>query len=220
MIQKLSLSSVYEVISTQAVADFQCAIKLDWMAPEIEKGNNFYYNLTPLSEFNDLKERLVIDWGKSALSWHQWLHKNDKEVFEILPSGSINEFPGYLNFILSFKELEKLIQNPIANRTWHDMLSAVFGIYLILDKKTGKQYIGSAPGVSGILGRWETYVQTGHGNNVQLISLINKNPDYKYNFSFSLLQTLPKTVTPLEVLEIESLYKEKLGTRKFKYNSN
>ncbi|MBO1627587.1 hypothetical protein [Bacillus arachidis] len=61
---KAKFIGVYEVISTQAVSDFQCTVKLDWMAPEIGKGNNFYYNLTPLSKFNDLKERLVIDWGK------------------------------------------------------------------------------------------------------------------------------------------------------------
>ncbi|MEY8351257.1 hypothetical protein AALF16_23870 [Bacillus cereus] len=71
---------------------------------------------------------------------------------------------------------------------------------------------------------WETNIQDYKNSGLSKAAWCQKQnitvSDYKYNFSFSLLQTLPKTVTPLEVLEIESLYKEKLGTRKFGYNSN
>lgn len=49
------------------------------------------------------------------------------------------------------------------------MLSAVNCIYIITDRKTGKNYIGSTYGKEGIWGRWKEYAKTGgHGNNVTL----------------------------------------------------
>jgi len=74
------------------------------------------------------------------------------------------------------------------------MLAAVAGVYLIVDRKTGKQYVGSASGEGGILSRWRSYADTGHGGNKRLIDLAACDP--------------------------EGLYKEKLGSRAFGLNSN
>ncbi len=52
------------------------------------------YEIVELQGFDELKERVIIEWGKSSLSWHQWLHKNDKEVVEITP-GLDYIFPSY-----------------------------------------------------------------------------------------------------------------------------
>ncbi|HEK9102646.1 hypothetical protein KFD70_21625 [Bacillus pfraonensis] len=82
---KAKFIGVYKVISKQAVTDFQSDKKLDWMAPEIGKGKNFYYHLTPLSGFDDLKDRLVIDWGKSALSLHQLIIKTKESLLGNVP---------------------------------------------------------------------------------------------------------------------------------------
>jgi len=45
----------------------------------------FYYDLAKVPGFEDLEQRVVIDWGHSR-SWHQW-PKRDKEVLELLPTG-------------------------------------------------------------------------------------------------------------------------------------
>lgn len=101
------------------------------------------------------------------------------------------------------------------------MLSAVKGIYLILDKSTGNKYIGSAYRENGILGRWVEYADTnGHGNNKQLKALIEKDFKYARHFQFTILMTLPKTMTATEVIKREVLFKQKLGTKSFGLNSN
>ncbi len=101
------------------------------------------------------------------------------------------------------------------------MLSVVKGIYLILDKSTGNKYIGSAYRENGILGRWEEYVNTnGHGNNKQLKDLLANDKNHARHFQFTILMTLPKTMTAAEVIKREVLFKQKLGTKSFGLNSN
>ena len=53
---------------------------------KIQNGQ-YYYDLEPVSEFNAFADRLVIDWGGNAISWHQWYDRQTKEVVEILPQG-------------------------------------------------------------------------------------------------------------------------------------
>lgn len=180
--------------------------------------DSIYYELREVPGFEDLKNRVVIDWGKGVKSWHQWLR--EKEVVEILPKGYVKNFPGYYDFILSYEELKKIIENPSANKIWHLLLSSVAGVYLITDTQTGNQYVGSAYGKKGVLGRWTEYAKNGHGGNQELKKLFKNDPSYADNFQFTILRTLPKTLTQKEVIEIESLYKNKLGTRAFGLNTN
>ena len=169
----------------------------------------------------DLIERLVIDWGNPAINWCKNLYnKSEKEVVEIRPKGYVENFPGYDAVFLSFIELEKIIRNPDANRIWHTMLSAVAGIYLIVDRKNGLQYLGSAYGKKGIWGRWKNYVADKHGGNIKLKENIAINSKCYENYTFSILRTLPKTLTKNEVIAYENQYKEILGTRAFGLNGN
>jgi hypothetical protein len=188
-----------------------------YLYPEMTPGK-FQYKLERVEVFEELVGRLIVDWGPSTRSWHQWL--KPKEIIEILPKGFVRYFPGYLDFILDFQEMCKVIESPEANREWHQKLGSIAGIYLITDSNTGMQYVGSAFGSEGILGRWKTYAQTGHGNNDQLIKLLEINQNYCRNFRFTILRTLPKSLTNREIIEVESLYKEKLGTKTFGLNSN
>ncbi len=178
-----------------------------------------HYDLTEIPGFEGLKDRLVIDWGKSALSWHQWA-SNEKEVLELMPKGYIGDFPGTMDFILDHDELRLLINNIDANKTWYHHLSSINGIYLILDRSTGLQYIGSAYGKEGIWQRWKDYSTSGHGGNKLLKNLCKGENGYYKNFQFSILQTLPSNITPKEVVRYESLYKKKLGTRSYGLNDN
>jgi|GEM_PF-238871 hypothetical protein len=177
-----------------------------------------FYDLQEIEGFDDLKNRVVIDWGKGALAWHQWA--KEFEVTEILPQGYVREFPGFLDFVIRYDELTTIINAPEANREWHIMLSSVAGIYLILDTRNGMQYVGSAYGKNGILGRWKDYAKNGHGGNKLLKKLLDKDPDASKYFQYTILATLPKTLTNAEVISYENQYKAKLGTRAFGLNSS
>ncbi len=187
----------------------------------VEKVSDGYlYDLTVQPEFEDFVDRVVINWGKSTISWHQWFDKQDKEVIEILPEGYLGHFPGLTNFVLDFNELKKLIDNPEANKEWKNHLSSINGIYMILDTKTGNQYIGSAYGKDGIWQRWKDYATTKSGGNKLLKKLINSDKDYHLNFQYTIIQSLPSNLNKKEVIQIENLYKKKFGTKTHGLNLN
>lgn len=184
-----------------------------------ETEHGFYYDIEEIEICQDYIDRVVIDWGKGSLAWFQHYNKNQKEVLEILPKGYLGEFPGLTNFILDFNELRRLIENPDANREWKNHLSSVNGIYMILDKSNGNQYIGSACGNEGIWQRWSEYSKNRHGYNSQLIILCD-DVNYHKNFQYTILQTLPSNLSKIEVIKIENLYKQKFGSKTYGLNSN
>jgi len=221
-----TMSLFYNIYRINGSRDFEREIFPEIyknMFPEWDKNEKIakWYDLEPLSGFEDLKQRVIIDWGKGTLAWVQkYNEKNTKEIIEILPTGFVKEFSDYLDFTLSYNELKKLSEYPEANKRWIDKLSSVNGIYLILDKKTGNQYIGSAYGVNGIWGRWNTYVKNYHGGNKQLIELMEKDNEYYLNFQWTILETLPANLSKEKIISYETKYKEKLGTRAFGLNLN
>jgi hypothetical protein len=125
--------------------------------PEMGVGK-YYYDTAKLDGFADLEDRLVVDWGGGTRSWVQWLDpKKPKPIIELLPKGHVRGFPGYDEVLLEFQVLKAMVDHPDANRIWHRALSAVAGVYLVTDTVGGEQYVGSAYGQEGILGRWRTY---------------------------------------------------------------
>lgn len=177
----------------------------------------FVYDMIEVEGFDDLKERVIIHWN-TPISWHQYI-QNKMEVIEIHAGLHYRQFTDYLDFILTFEELQSIVQQGYAD--WKRMLSAVKGIYLIHDNSDGKLYVGSAYGDTGIWGRWQTYVQTGgHGNNKQLIELIQQDSKRAKSFEFSILMILPKTITAEEAIKKEQLFKNKLGSKAFGLNLN
>ena len=177
-----------------------------------------YYKLEDSKLLEGYKNRLVIEWGKSTVSWVQsGIHK---EVAEIYPKGFVSLFPGWDKVHLSHKELSEIINNPNGNKDWYEYLSRHSGVYVIFDSLTGNQYVGSASGGRGIWSRWEGYVKTGHNGNKGLKALSKNNPDFANNFTYSLHHVFPKTVSKNNVLYYESLLKNKLGSRAFGLNEN
>jgi len=169
--------------------------------PEWKANSAKFYVMKKDSAFDDLENRVVVDWGRSTRSWHQGLR--NKRVMEILAPGQVlPPFQDYLEFSLSFDDLKAIVSAPEAHREWRARLSAVAGIYLIVADTTGELYVGSAHGEGGIWGRWRQYVRTGHGGNVLLRQLCEKSLDYPERFRFSILQVLPKTFTHAEVLDL------------------
>jgi hypothetical protein len=209
----------YKIGNKSTVAEVRRIMDLPNLGmPDFYRDEKYFYDLHEIEFMPDLKDRLVIKWGDGKRKWDQKLKA--KEVVEILPVGYVKEFPGYDDLILSFADLKTIVDNKDANREWHRQLSSVAGVYLILDTVTGMQYIGSAYGKEGILGRWTTYTKTGHGGNLQLITLLNEIPDRYNYFQYSILKILPTALVKDEVLKYETLYKQKLGTRAFGLNSN
>jgi hypothetical protein len=183
------------------------------------RDSQHFYELRREPGYEDLENRVIIEWGKGALAWHQRI--TNKEVIEILPKGQRRPpFRDYLEFTLTHDELVDLCTHQDANSEWRARLSAVAGVYLILATTTGVQYVGSAYGVEGIWGRWAAYAHDGHGGNKMLKDLLASDPDYPKGFSYSVLQILPKTFARSEVLEWEARYKGKLGSRAHGLNAN
>lgn len=178
------------------------------------------FHLEETNVLAEFKNRLVIDWGKGTINWCQ-NGTNEKEILEIRPAISEVEFISYDKVLLSFEALRKIVYNKAAYKEWEDKLSAVAGVYLITDTKTGKHYVGSASGLEGgIWGRWSQYARTKHGGNKRLVELITADPDYCYNFQYSILEVFPIKRDKQEVLEYEQLYKKKLCSIQFGLNDN
>lgn len=181
--------------------------------------SGYFYELMHEPQYSGLEGRVVVDWGNGALAWHQ--HLRNKEVIEIDATGRfLSPFSDYLDFSLSYSELCRMFAEPSAHRDWRASLSAVSGVYLILDEKEGRQYVGSAYGADGIWGRWSDYARNGHGGNKCLEELIAMSTDYPKRFRYSILQVLPKSTKPKEVIGWETRYKTKLGCRVTGLNAN
>lgn len=189
--------------------------------PEFSCGR-YWYDFAHVPGFEDLEERVVIDWGRGALAWVQWLDESrPKRVIEVLPVGHGGEFPGYDEVVLRFDELQHIVSESEANHAWHVALGAIAAVYLITDRASGDQYVGSARGADGLLGRWRTYVRTGgHGGNVRLRTLVGDRIARAADLQFSILRTLPLDSARDEVVAVETVYKRKLGSRAFGLNEN
>lgn len=185
-----------------------------------DHSQSYFYELAELPGFDDLVDRLVVDWGSATRMWHQWFRPKEKLVVELLPRGYVKEFPGFLNVVLTYRELVDVVKHPTANREWHRRLASVAGVYLVLDTKTGKQYVGSASGEGGLLGRWSSYALNGHAGNKQLQVLAEEDRTSIYNLQFSVLQTVDRSLSRAEVLALEQLHKVKLGSRAHGLNGN
>jgi hypothetical protein len=191
-----------------------CSLLAEW-----RKKPCVFYELEHDPRYTDLEGRVVIEWGSGAKAWHQ--HIRNKPIIEIFPTGRVlKPFSDYLDFSLTYRELQDLMTNPAAHRDWKSSLSAVAGVYLILAERSGHQYVGSAFGLDGIWGRWQQYAKNGHGNNKLLRKLIKSDDAYPGAFRYSVLQVLPKSTKDSEVIRWETRYKTKLGCRTTGLNAN
>lgn len=235
-IQKPEFSKGYEywcvfISGKGTTARFYACYKVNGSVPDTPelKPENFpldgvfegklaYFNLEPVECMQEFRGRLVIEWGKSALSWHQ-KGTTEKEVLAI-ESPIKKPFVGYDKVVLSYAKLREVVEDSEIYELWQTALSAVKAVYLIVDTKNGKQYVGSAYGDNGLLGRWRIYVDSLHGNNKLMKEVVCAHPDRYQYFQFSILQILPKTMTDDEVIHTESLWKKKLCSIQFGMNDN
>ncbi|MEK7729806.1 MAG: GIY-YIG nuclease family protein, partial [candidate division KSB1 bacterium] len=142
------------------------------------------------------------------------------EVAEIKPQKlTIQPFPGHNRVILPHHHLSTIARHE--DPSWKSALSSVKGVYLIVDTTSGRMYVGSATGNSGIWQRWMAYTETGHGGNKELKRLIEKRGlRYANNFQYAILEIADFHATDEEILAREQHWKEVLLSRKKGFNRN
>lgn len=170
------------------------------------EGKNLY-DLTYDSRLAEYEGRLSIAWGGATRSWFQRAAHQPKPVVAIREPDD-PPFPGFASFVRNIEDVPGLYVS------WQAILRAVKGIYLLVDRKTGEQYVGSAKGEESLLARWMQYAQNGHGGNVELRSRKDAN------YQVSVLQVFDITAPDQRIEEVESWWKDKLGTRIHGLNRN
>lgn len=187
----------------------------DWYTNEGE----YLHNLQKTDIMSDMEKRLVIEWGRATTAWYQW-GTNEKEIVGIQMNQK-TEFKGFDKLILTYDELQEIINESELYDNWHEVMKSVYAIYLISDRVDGEMYVGAAYSKNGgLLSRWTEYIKTRHGENSKMKKKLAEYPERYHDFQFQVLQILPKTLSDDEVIRIESLWKDKLLTRKFGMNDN
>ena len=161
------------------------------------------------SELDEYCGRLVVDWGGGERAWVQYADRRDKKIVELRRQAEEPSFPGFGKFSCGLHEVETV------STAWLEPLRASRGIYLLIHRPSGAQYVGSAAGTDGFLGRWRGY-SDGHGGNAALRELGHKAED----FDVRILETVGSGATLQEIYDLESLWKEKLGSRVRGLNRN
>ena len=171
-------------------------------------GSYDVYDLKLLDILHDLSGKLFIEWGLGAIAWVQYADRSDKRVTELHKAFKEPEFPGYLNFIKHLSELESLPSS------WISALKSSHGVYLLTCPRTKEQYVGSANGEDGFWGRWQNYIQTGHGGNQALMS---RNPS---DYQVTILEVAGTSATKEDIGKMEGRWQRKLRSMEMGLNRN
>lgn len=166
----------------------------------------FMYDLARDQALSDYAGRIVVEWGVGYRAWVQRPDRQDKPVIEIRRTASEPPFPGFTSFSWPIRELASVPPS------WRGALSAVGGVYLLVCRATGKQYIGSASGAGGFWARWENYLRTGHGGN-RGMKLAEGN-----DYQVSVLEFASSSLDREAIIRMEERWKDKLLTRSFGLN--
>ena len=183
------------------------------------------YSVAEITDFEKYTGRLIARFhryqGLRGRAFKLESLIDDFTVHKVLPRSYSGEgFPGFENINHSFNDLKAVFKNQKTD--WRAALASVKGIYLITDRATGKMYIGSAYGETGIWSRWSCYIGTGHGWNDELVILVREK-GVRYaseNLWFSVLEVMARSTPDDFVIARESHWKRVLMTRKFGYNLN
>jgi hypothetical protein len=163
-----------------------------------------FYDIQREERLSEYAGHLIIEWKERA--WVQHADRQDKPVLEIRKEVKDEAFPGFTRFCSDIDQIEAI---PLA---WQEVLKHVRGVYLLVCKETGKQYVGSAKGDESLWGRFREYARTGHGGNVELKRLGLKN------FQATVLEVVNSDTQEIE--QIEEAWKKKLMSRQFGLNKN
>lgn len=117
------------------------------------------YDLELIKDDDELIGRLKLHFkrpGRARVLTSGYV--SEMSLLEILREPYNGEpFCGYESIDHDFTALEIIVRE--SRPDWKAALENVKGVYLVTDKHTGKRYVGSAYGTSGIWSRWTCYVQ-------------------------------------------------------------
>ena len=184
---------------------------------DLNKYNGVGYDYESLPEYEKYIGRLIVKFQNKSQTMVRLASSeiDECEVAQLLPDTFDNDiFPGYDSVRLSWSEMSRVIRK----ESWKTALENQKGVYLITDKSNGKMYVGSAYGENMILGRWRSYIATGHGGNVELKKVTTQH--IKQNFEYSILDIFKSSTDDKIILARESWWKLVLQTREFGYNQN
>ena len=184
------------------------------------------YEVKYTEDYRDLIGRLILEYNgnntRSTVFTPSHIYDNSKisGIYEYRFNMRGETFVSYGDINHDFSAIEIIIKNAFPD--WRVALSSVSGVYLISDKESGKHYVGSAYGTEGIWGRWQSYVNTFHGSNDDLVELFENESEsyFRDNFKFCVLEVVSPSSTKEEVINKESLWKRKLLTREHGHNRN
>jgi hypothetical protein len=188
----------------------------------VESEGGYQYALVRRRGLDELDGRLKVSFRRtgrqSYLLGENW--EDALDVAEILPDRlRVSEFRGYSWAMLTKQKLDIVVEQSVDS--WRAALSAVSGVYVIADRQTGKLYVGSATAGEGIWSRWCAYSRTGHGGNLELVALLEREGrEYAEHFQFGVLETADSRASTEDILARESYWKELLQSRAHGYNSN
>ncbi|MCL8026012.1 GIY-YIG nuclease family protein [Nocardioides bruguierae] len=168
------------------------------------------YELTLLDELADYRDRVVIDWGPGTRSWVQHAAKQPKTVVEIAEQYE-PRFPGFREFVRPIEDI------PTLPNGWQQVLRSVKGVYLLVDRDSGHQYVGSAKGADSLFGRWLQYATDGHGGNEGMKKAAAPG---RRRYQVSVLEVVDENTPDTTIEQIESFWKNKLLSRIFGLNVN
>ncbi len=162
------------------------------------------FDLHRLHAFDVFCERILIHWSDTShgtRAWSQWWYKT-KPIVELRSRSVEESFPGFRDFTVSIDEIDLLPDS------WRSALASVGGVYLLVCPETGLQYVGSATGAEGFLGRWSAYAKDGHGGNKHL-----KARKRRYAYQIHILELASPEMSERDVLLREHAWMRRLGTR-------
>lgn len=174
----------------------------------MQAGSCHLYRTELLPAMQEYAGRLWIQWGDGYRTWIQRGDRKPKPVVELRRNLGEDPFPGFQELILNLSDVDAIPS------TWRAALASTRGIYLLTCPNTKEQYVGSAYGAEGFLGRWREYFITGHGGNVALKS---RDPS---DYQVSILETLGSGATVNDIIAAEARWKGKLQSREMGLNRN
>ncbi|MDO4229975.1 MAG: GIY-YIG nuclease family protein [Capnocytophaga sp.] len=175
-----------------------------------------FYDHEPIEKYKKYFGRVIIQFPKTnAFVTLKGDRIDEFIVKEILQDKLDNDFfPGYDKINLSWENLKRVLQK----ESWKTALENQKGVYLITDTSNGKMYVGSAYGKDMILGRWTSYIENGHGGNIELKELPFEH--IKKHFRYTILDIYKYKTDDRIITEREKWWKKILQTGQFGYNRN
>jgi hypothetical protein len=105
------------------------SIELSKYCKPQDKSKDFFLILERLSEYEKYKNRIIIDWVVPRGWYNTYGEVKNKPLIKILPDNYVKHFPGLMNVLLDYKELETIIENPQSNEDWYNSLTRLQAIY-------------------------------------------------------------------------------------------